>query len=95
MLDKFKLTFLFCIKTIAISNIDKTIKLIVKIDSIFYFLLNNIEYNIFKKVKIATAIIKLIPQDISYFIHSISKTSLIILSNNHNNIIFIIKTTNE
>gem|GEM_PF-2535966 len=57
--------FLFWIKTTIINNTEIIICVIVNRVIIFYFLENNIEYTIFKIVKIATAIIKFMAQLIS------------------------------
>lgn len=93
ILVKFNETFLFCIKITIISNTEIIICVVVKIVSIFYFLENNIEYKIFKIVKIATAIIKFIVQFIINCIFGNLNTSFIVFDNNHKINQFIIKLT--
>ncbi len=93
ILVKFRDTFLFWINITIISNIEIIICVVIKIVSIFYFLENNIEYKIFKIVKIATAIIKFTHQLISKVIPGSDKMSFIAFDNNHNKNAFISKLT--
>ncbi len=82
ILERFNETFLFWIKTIIISNTQTTIKVMVSTVDIFYFLENNIEYKIFRIVKIATAIIKFIVPLIWNIIFGSINMSFIVFDNN-------------
>lgn len=82
MLVRLSETFLFWIKTTMISNTEIIICVIVKRVIIFYFLENNIEYTIFKIVKIATAIVKFTPPLISKVIPGRAKISFIAFESN-------------
>lgn len=91
ILDKFRDTFLFWTSITSISNTEIIICVVIKIVSIFYFLENNIEYKIFKIVKIATAIIKFIHQFISKVISGNANISFIVFDKSHNKKAFISK----
>lgn len=91
ILDKFNETFLFCTSITIISNTEIIICVTVKIVVIFYFLENNIEYKIFKIVKIATAIIKFIAQLIEKIILGSDKTLFIVFDKSHKSSQFISK----
>ncbi len=93
ILVRFKETFLFWTSITSISNIEIIICDIVKAVVIFYFLENNIEYKIFKIVKIATAIIKFMLQLISKVIPGSAKMLFIAFDNNHNKSALISKLT--
>lgn len=93
ILERLSETFLFWIKTTMISNTEIIICVIVKRVIIFYFLENNIEYTIFKIVKIATAIVKFTPPLISKVIPGRAKISFIAFESNQSKKAFIKRAT--
>lgn len=93
ILVRFKVTFLFCINTTTMSNTLIITKVMFKKVIIFYFLENNIEYKIFKIVKIATAIIKFIAPLISKVIPGRAKISFIVFESSQSKSALISKLT--
>lgn len=83
ILERLRDTFLFWIKMSIISNTEIIICVIVNKVVIIYFLENNIEYTIFNKVKIATAIIKFTTPLMINFISGNISISFIVFDNNH------------